>query len=57
MSAMERDLGILKRSSLVTIGERADIKITAMKIKIITSLIKNSAQIKARNAAMKKIVL
>lgn len=55
--AIARDLGILRRSILVTIGERADMKITAMKIKIITSLIKNNAHKSARKAVRKKIVL
>lgn len=57
ISAIDKDFGMRNFSSLVTIGDNADIKITAIKIKIITSLIKNNAQIRARKAAMKNIVL
>ena len=40
IKAIAKDFGILNLSSLDTIGERADIKITATNSKIITSFIK-----------------
>ncbi len=57
IKAIPKALGIFTLSKRVTIGDRADIKITATNRRTITSLIKKRAQRRAMNAVKKKIVL
>lgn len=55
--AIAKDFGTRHFSNLSTIGEIADIKMIATKTSMITSLIKNKIQSRAKKAVVKRIVL